>query len=147
MRTVYSGQSDLGTGVRTAMAQIEAEELDFDMARVRVVQGDTLLTSDQGLTAGSLSVRVGGMQLRQAAPQHVKHSPLKQPDASDSRRSLVVEDGVVRSMGAANHHLRAISRRKAVSVQVDKNAPLKHPDSYTVVGWRYTRKRARDRFV
>ena len=65
--TVYSGKVDLGTGVRTAMAQIAAEELDVDMARVTVIQGDTLFTPDQGLTAGSLSVQVGGMQLRQAA--------------------------------------------------------------------------------
>src|SRR5271165_4907618 len=65
--TVYSGKVDLGTGIRTALAQIAAEELDVTLARVTVIQGDTLLTPDQGLTAGSFSIQVGGMQIRQAA--------------------------------------------------------------------------------
>ena len=65
--TVYSGKVDLGTGVRTALTQIAAEELDVPMARVSVIQGDTALTPDQGITYGSLSIQNGGMQLRQAA--------------------------------------------------------------------------------
>lgn len=36
---VYSGKVDLGTGVRTALTQIVAEELDVPMSRVTVVQG------------------------------------------------------------------------------------------------------------
>ncbi len=39
--TVYSGKVDLGTGVRTALAQIAAEELDVPLDRVTIVQGDT----------------------------------------------------------------------------------------------------------
>src|SRR5918911_14696 len=46
--TVYSGKVDLGTGVRTALTQIVAEELDVPMARVTVIEGDTALTPDQG---------------------------------------------------------------------------------------------------
>ena len=65
--TVYSGKVDLGTGVRTAMTQIAAEELSVPIDHVFVIQGDTLLTPDQGVTYGSLSVQVGGMQIRQAA--------------------------------------------------------------------------------
>src|SRR4029453_15578945 len=64
--TVYSGKVDLGTGIRTAMAQIAAEELSVPLDRVTVIQGDTLLTPDQGITWGSLSIQVGGMQIRQA---------------------------------------------------------------------------------
>jgi CO/xanthine dehydrogenase Mo-binding subunit len=40
--TVYSGKVDLGTGARTAMAQIATEELDVELARVRVMQGAIL---------------------------------------------------------------------------------------------------------
>src|SRR5690348_14651641 len=42
--TAYSGKVDLGTGVRTALTQIVAEELDVPLARVTIVQGDTALT-------------------------------------------------------------------------------------------------------
>ena len=65
--TVYSGKVDLGTGIRTAMTQIAAEELSVPLSRVTVIQGDTQLTPDQGITFGSLSIQNGGMQIRQAA--------------------------------------------------------------------------------
>src|ERR1044072_3182109 len=48
--TVFSGKVDLGTGVRTALTQMAAEELDVPLDRVTVVQGDTALTPDQGPT-------------------------------------------------------------------------------------------------
>src|ERR1700733_15428316 len=66
--TVYSGKVDLGTGLRTALTQIVAEELDVPLGQVTLIQGDTLLTPDQGPSFGSLSIQNGGAQLRQAAP-------------------------------------------------------------------------------
>src|ERR1700679_2873298 len=42
--TVYSGKVDLGTGLRTALTQIVADELDAPLEQVTVIQGDTLLT-------------------------------------------------------------------------------------------------------
>src|ERR1700719_4293831 len=41
--TVYSGKVDLGTGVRTALTQIVADELDVPLNHVTLIQGDTLL--------------------------------------------------------------------------------------------------------
>ena len=38
-------------------------------SRVTIVQGDTALTPDQGPTFGSLSIQVGGVQIRNAARQ------------------------------------------------------------------------------
>jgi len=54
--TVYSGKVDLGTGVETAISQIAAEELSVPMSRVTIIQGDTRLTPDQGITWGSLTI-------------------------------------------------------------------------------------------
>ena len=65
--TVYSGKVDLGTGVRTALSQIVADELDVPLSDVLLIQGDTALTPDQGVTYGSLSIQNGGVQLRHAA--------------------------------------------------------------------------------
>ena len=39
--TAYNGHVDLGTGIRTALGQIVAEELDVSFARVVVVLRDT----------------------------------------------------------------------------------------------------------
>src|SRR5262249_61028252 len=65
--TCYSGKVDLGTGITTALRQMVAEELDLPLRRVELITGDTLLTPDQGTTWGSLTVQIGGMQIRNAA--------------------------------------------------------------------------------
>ena len=65
--TLYSGKVDMGTGVRTALAQICADELDVPFRSVTVVEGDTALTPDQGKTWGSLTIQLGGVQIRNAA--------------------------------------------------------------------------------
>ena len=65
--TLYSGKVELGTGVLTAITQIAAEELSVPFARVATIQGDTLLTPNQGPTYASFSIQNGGMQIRRAA--------------------------------------------------------------------------------
>jgi nicotinate dehydrogenase subunit B len=134
--TVYSGKVDLGTGVRTAMAQIAAEELDVELARVTVIQGDTLLTPDQGLTAGSLSIQVGGMQIRQAAAT-ARHALLVEAArrCGCSTGNLVVNNGVIHAKpGGESVTYGQLVGGKTFSLKVDKNALLKNPDSYTIVG-------------
>jgi len=63
----YSGKVETGTGVRTALAQIVAEELEVALDQVRLVMGDTGRAPDEGYTAGSMTVRMGGGHLRKAA--------------------------------------------------------------------------------
>lgn len=65
MIVVNSGKVELGTGVRTALAQIVAEELEVPAERVRMVMGDTRRTPDEGYTAGSKTIQFGGFGLRQ----------------------------------------------------------------------------------
>jgi CO/xanthine dehydrogenase Mo-binding subunit len=61
--TVLTGRVELGQGVLTAMRQIAAEELDVAPARLTVISGDTAETADEGVTAGSQSIRFGGEAL------------------------------------------------------------------------------------
>lgn len=132
--TVYSGKVDLGTGVRTAMTQIAAEELDVPMARVTVIQGDTALTPDQGVSSGSLSIQNGGMQLRQAAAtarQALLQQAAQRLGAPAS--GLVVKDGTVQSGGKSVTYAELIGGRH-FALKLDKAAPLKDPKSYTIVG-------------
>ncbi len=94
--TVYSGKVDLGTGTRTALAQMVAEELDVPFSKIDMVMGDTATTIDQGQTAGSLTVPVGGGQLRQAAAtarQALVGQAAQQMGAAPAE--CVVQDGVV----------------------------------------------------
>ena len=53
-----SGKVELGTGVRTALAQIVAEELDTPLERIRMEMGDTARTPNEGYTAGSKTIHM-----------------------------------------------------------------------------------------
>ena len=65
--TIFVGKVDLGTGARTALMQMAAEELDVSFDRIEMVMGDTATTPDQWLTAANLTIFQGGGELRRAA--------------------------------------------------------------------------------
>jgi nicotinate dehydrogenase subunit B len=67
--TAYNGHVDLGTGIRTALGQIVAEELDVSFARVVVVLGDTTRVPNQGPTIASETIQITAVPLRKAAAQ------------------------------------------------------------------------------
>lgn len=64
--TVFTGKVELGQGALTALHQIAAQELCLPMTQVRMISGDTDASPDEGYTAGSRSVQVGGASIRQA---------------------------------------------------------------------------------
>jgi len=66
---VRSGKVELGQGVLTALAQVAAEELDVDVARVRMFAAVTGISPDEGTTAGSLSIQHSGAALRVACAE------------------------------------------------------------------------------
>jgi CO/xanthine dehydrogenase Mo-binding subunit len=64
---VRVGKVELGQGILTALAQLAADELDAELADVRMLGADTAAGPDEGLTAGSLSISTCGPALRAAA--------------------------------------------------------------------------------
>jgi len=135
--TIYTGKVDIGTGIRVALPQMVAEELDVALGKVKMIEGDTALTPDQGPTWGSLSVQVAGVQLRQAAATarraliEMAVQKLGMP-ASD----LAVKDGVV-AVRAEPHRRVSYAELigdQAFDLKVDKDAPLKNPKEHTIVG-------------
>ncbi len=95
------GKVELGQGIVTALVQIAAEELDIDWRRVRPQPSNTVISPDEGLTAGSRSVMDSGHAVRYACAQirgllldHVaRHHCI-------ARESLMVADGVI---GTTSH--------------------------------------------
>jgi nicotinate dehydrogenase subunit B len=67
--TAFTGKVELGQGIRTALSQIVAEELEVPFEQVTLVTADTGRTVDEGYTAGSHSVQDSGTALRNAAAQ------------------------------------------------------------------------------
>ncbi|HEY4111218.1 xanthine dehydrogenase family protein molybdopterin-binding subunit [Puia sp.] len=64
---VLTGKIELGQGIRTAVAQMAAEELDLDMNQVEVLLAETGRTPDEGYTAGSNSIEASAIAVRYAA--------------------------------------------------------------------------------
>ncbi|MFL6705782.1 MAG: molybdopterin cofactor-binding domain-containing protein, partial [Paraburkholderia graminis] len=67
--TVYTGKVELGTGVRTALLQIAAEELAVAPALITFLTADTGASPDEGLTAGSHTIADSGSALLNASAQ------------------------------------------------------------------------------
>ena len=132
--TVYSGKVDLGTGVSTALRQIVAEELDVPIARVELIEGDTALTPDQGTTWGSLSIQVGGMQLRQAAAA-ARQALLAEAAKKLGTSELTVADGVISGGGKKVGYGELIGG-KSFALTLDPKQPVKEkaPAEYKIVG-------------
>ncbi|KQM55435.1 aldehyde dehydrogenase [Sphingomonas sp. Leaf208] len=65
--TVFTGKVELGTGVKTAMAQLAADELDVAIDRIDLITADTGLTPNEGVTAGSQTLEQSGAAIANAA--------------------------------------------------------------------------------
>lgn len=139
--TVFAGKVDLGTGARAAIRQIVAEELSLSPERIALVEGDTALTPDQGPTGGSTGIMVGGVQIRQAAA--TARAQLKKLASAQLRRAesdLETREGEVIVRGSDEAvSFAALIGGAAFDVPVDKSAPLRDPDTYTIVGTSYPR--------
>ena len=115
--TAFSGKVELGTGTRTALTQIVAEELDVRLERVYLIMGDTARTPDEGYTAGSMTIYRSGSLLRQAAAEAryilLEMAAVRLDALSDE---LSVVDGVisVRNDPERSDRLRRIDGRQAV---------------------------------
>src|SRR5947207_3056575 len=95
--TAYNGHVDLGTGIRTALGQIVAEELDVSFARVVVVLGDTSLVPNQGATIASETIQITAVPLRKAAAQARQFLVARAAARLELPvEDLIVEDGLVR---------------------------------------------------
>jgi nicotinate dehydrogenase subunit B len=127
--TVYSGKVDLGTGVRTALSQIAADELDVPLSSVTIVEGDTALTPDQGPTFGSLSIQIGGVQIRNAcAVARTALLDLASAKLGLKPEELRVQDGVIGGGGKSVTYGELIGG-KSFALEVDHKSPPKTKSS------------------
>ncbi|HEX7110103.1 MAG TPA: molybdopterin cofactor-binding domain-containing protein [Aestuariivirga sp.] len=67
--TLMIGKVELGQGNVTAVAQVCADELAIDMARLKIISGDTELVPNEGVTAGSQSMPNCAPAVQQASAE------------------------------------------------------------------------------
>jgi nicotinate dehydrogenase subunit B len=132
--TMYSGKVELGTGISTALRQIVAEELDVPVNRIALIQGDTLLTPDQGKTWASLTIQIGGMQLRQASAA-ARQALLAEAAKKLGTDQLTVADGIISGGGKKVSYGELIGG-KSFAIKLDPKQPVKEkaPKDYRIVG-------------
>jgi nicotinate dehydrogenase subunit B len=132
--TAFNGHVDLGTGIRTALGQIVAEELDVSLARVKVVLGDTSRVPNQGATIASETIQITAIPLRKAAAQ-VRHFLLAR--AAERLElavaDLAIEDGLIRG------HNRSISFGELIGgeiirLELAEDVQVKAVEAYSIVG-------------
>ncbi len=132
----FNGHVDLGTGIRTALAQIIAEELDVAPGAVAVILGDTARTPDQGATIASETIQKSAVPLRSAAAQARRYLMERAAAAlAAPMGSLTAADGVFSTAA----HNRTISYAELlIGVQarlpLDPTTPTKDPSAYRIVG-------------
>jgi nicotinate dehydrogenase subunit B len=133
--TVLTGKVELGQGIRTALLQVAAEELDLPPSALTLVTADTSRTPDEGFTSGSHSMQDSATAIRAAAAE-LRALLIAQAAASWQvpAAGITTRDGRVqapdgRSAGYGDL-AGAVDLHRAATLPV----PLKPPASYAIVG-------------
>ena len=109
---ILTGTQDIGTGTRTVLAQIAAEELGLPLDRIRVELGDTEFGLFSPESGGSMTLASVGPAVRMAAVE-VKKQLLEvagqlseaPADALDVREGTIVARDTGRAMGSVGSFL------------------------------------------
>jgi nicotinate dehydrogenase subunit B len=134
--TALTGKVEIGQGIKTALAQIVADELDVALARVAIVTADTARTPDEATTSRSHSIIESGGALRAAAAEARTFLLAK---AAERLRvpvsTLSVNDGVIgAAAGSEQISYWSIIGDNKFSQVVTGKAPTKDPAVYKYVG-------------
>src|SRR3954462_1644855 len=133
--TAFNGHVDLGTGIRTALGQIVAEELEVSFARVTVVLGDTSRVPNQGPTIASETIQISAVPLRKAAAQ-ARHFLLAR--AAEKLElavgELSVEDGLIRGRDNRSVSYGELIAGETIRLELADDVPVKAVHAYTIVG-------------
>ncbi|HMH62614.1 MAG TPA: molybdopterin cofactor-binding domain-containing protein, partial [Bradyrhizobium sp.] len=133
--TAFNGHVDLGTGIRTALGQIVAEELDVSFARVVVVLGDTSRAPNQGATIASETIQITAVPLRHAAAQARQFLIARAAERLEMPvQDLAIEDGLIRGRDNRSISYGELIAGENIRLELADNVPVKTVDSYTIVG-------------
>lgn len=133
--TVFTGKAELGQGIKTALVQVAAEQLQVATERVSIVTADTDRTPDEGFTAASHSLEESGTAIMHAAAQarrvllELAAERLGQPI-----EALEVSDGIVTGTNGQSASYGDLVSDELLHVQVARDTPLRDPEEHAVMG-------------
>jgi nicotinate dehydrogenase subunit B len=133
--TAFNGHVDLGTGIRTALAQIVAEELDVSFARVVVVLGDTSEVPNQGATIASETIQISAVPLRKAAAQARQFLVARAAERLELPiEELAIEDGLIRGRDNRSVSYGELISGETIRLELAEDVAVKAVGNYTIVG-------------
>ncbi|WP_332695777.1 molybdopterin cofactor-binding domain-containing protein [Bosea sp. (in: a-proteobacteria)] len=133
----FSGHVDLGTGIRTALAQMVAEELDFPFDAVEMVLGDTADTPDQGPTIASETIQVTSTAMRIGATQiRARLIALAAAALQCGEDEIGLRDGVLfrRDAAAPAIGLDTLLANERLLLPLAESAEFKPTDHHRLIG-------------
>src|SRR4051794_18167383 len=133
--TAFNGHVDLGTGIRTALGQIVAEELDVSFARVVVVLGDTSRVPNQGPTIASETIQITAVPLRNAAAQARQFLVARAAQRLELPfQELSIEDGLIRGRDNRSVSYGELIAGDTIRLDLTDGIAVKSVEAYTIVG-------------
>ncbi len=133
--TALHGHVDMGTGLRTALTQLVAEELHTHPRQVHLRMGMTDLSPNQGATIASASIQVHAAPLRAAAAQ--AREWLRQQAAMRWQLPLDavrLQDGELQAEGQTALPVSALLKDQAIDLHLQLDTPLLSPSDHAWVG-------------
>lgn len=133
--TVFTGKAELGQGIRTALIQVAAEELNVEPGDIELITADTGRTPDEGFTAGSQSMQNSGTAIRHAAAQvrelllaeAAKRFAVAVPTLKAAEKRVIAPDGRQASYGE-------LAAAIDLHIEATPQSVLKAPADFRVMG-------------
>ena len=132
---VFTGKAELGQGLKTALLQVAAEQLDVALSSLQLVTADTGRTPNEGFTAGSHSMQDSGTAILHAAAQV---RDLLVQAAADRiglpSDQLQTWDGAVHAPDGRSVAYGDLAAGLSLHVSAQPGGKLKDPGTYRVIG-------------
>jgi len=133
--TVFTGKAELGQGIKTALLQVAAEQLDVPFAALKLVTADTARTANEEFTAGSQSMSDSGTAIMHAAAQArailIGEAARRFAVSPDQVKT---EDGLARAPDGRTARYGELVSDQLLHVAAQPQSPLKDPASFKTMG-------------
>ena len=133
--TVFTGKSELGQGVKTALRQVAAEELSVKFEAIDLITSDTARTVDEGFTSGSQSMSESGTAIVNAAAQ-VRELliGLAATKLGVDSSALKAQDGRILAESGQSIRYGDLVAGDVLHVQAKSESKRKDPRTFSIVG-------------
>ncbi|MGA2894855.1 MAG: molybdopterin cofactor-binding domain-containing protein [Xanthobacteraceae bacterium] len=138
--SVLTGKAELGQGIKTALLQIAAEQLDADLGGIKLITADTALTPNEGYTSGSHSMQDSGTAILNAAAQvrQILVAEAAQRAGVPAEQMHTENAAVVAPDGRRFGYGELVSGQ-LLHVEAGAQSPWKNPSQYKIMDRRIAR--------